>query len=71
MSNPHGHTSQAPKYTLPDGNTVDLISEHIRCTEPLFQPGLAGCRGRGIADLAWDTIQICDADREGGPVNRI
>ena len=59
------------RYTLPDGKSVDLISEHIRCTESLFQPVLAGCRGRGIADLAWDAIQLCDADRESGPMHAL
>jgi len=64
-------TSTAPRFKLPDGRDVSLETEHIRCTEALFQPALAGCRGHGLADIVWDTMQVCDDDREGGPISTL
>lgn len=61
----------APTYTLPDGRAVQLEAEHIRATEALFQPVLAGCRGSGIADQIWEAIELCDGDREGGPMRKL
>ena len=50
------------------GRVITLQNEHLRQAEALFQPALAGCRGHGLADILWETIQVCDADREGGPL---
>lgn len=61
----------APTYTLPDGRVITLQNEHLRQAEALFQPALAGCRGHGLADILWETIQVCDADREGGPLHSL
>lgn len=61
----------APTYVLPDGQSIQLESEHIRAPEALFQPALAGCRGSGIADMVWDIVQTCDSDREGGPMRKL
>eukprot|EP00041_Stephanoeca_diplocostata_P018360 m.384232 g.384232 ORF g.384232 m.384232 type:complete len:357 (-) comp20988_c0_seq1:2284-3354(-) len=61
----------APTYTLPDGLEIQLESEHVRCTEALFQPALAGCRGTGLTELLWEIVTTCDADREGGPMRAL
>lgn len=62
------HPQDVPGYQLPDGTTVQLQTEHVRCAEALFHPQLAGCRGQGLADMLCDIVEVCMADREGGPM---
>jgi hypothetical protein len=56
------------RYTLPDGSVLKLQTEHVRCAEALFHPQLAGCRGAGLADMIYDIVETCMADRDGGPM---
>ena len=65
------HMDEQPTLTLPDGNTVVLTDEHLRCGEVLFQPGLVGASGDGLDDLMWQIIRVCDSDKEGGPMRNL
>ena len=50
-------------YELPDGNMVTINGEAFRCTEPLFQPWLAGMSdGFGLHEMVHKAITKCDAD---------
>ena len=53
--------SRAETYTLPDGRTLALQAEPLRCSEALFQPALMGRRGAGIHSMVTDMIGYCDA----------
>ena len=50
-------------YELPDGTTVTIGNESIRCPEVLFQPSLLGtdCAG-GIHDIVASSIMTCNED---------
>jgi actin beta/gamma 1 len=50
-------------YELPDGTTVTIGNESIRCPEVLFQPSLLGtdCAG-GIHDILASSIMKCNED---------
>jgi len=50
------------KYTLPDGNIVNVSTERFRCAEPLFQPSLVGMDTTGVQYLLAKTINSCDVD---------
>jgi actin-related protein len=65
------HPEEQPALTLPDGNTVSLVDEHLRCGEVLFQPGLVGVDGAGLDERLWDIIRVCDSDKEGGPMRSL
>lgn len=43
-------------YTLPDGKTITLDSERLRCPEVLFKPSLMGMTCEGIHDLILSSI---------------
>lgn len=49
-------------YELPDGSKLNVGSELIRCTEPLFQPSLIGKQSLGVHEAVHKTILKCDAD---------
>jgi len=49
-------------YELPDGNTVEIVSERFRAPEALFQPSFLGMEGAGLAQLTYNSIQKCDID---------
>ena len=58
-------------FTLPDGQKVCITDEVLRCGELLFQPALCGKRVPGLAERLWETIKMCDSDREGGPMRAL
>jgi actin-related protein len=47
-------------YTLPDGGTIQVGDELIRCAEALFEPSRVGRSGRGIGECGMETINKCD-----------
>mmetsp|Transcript_78862 Transcript_78862/g.229038 ORF Transcript_78862/g.229038 Transcript_78862/m.229038 type:complete len:377 (-) Transcript_78862:129-1259(-) len=49
-------------YELPDGNIVTLGSERFRCPEALFKPELLGREARGLHQMLYDCIQLCEID---------
>lgn len=65
------HPEEQPTLTLPDGNTVALLDEHIRCGEALFEPGLVGAPGDGLSERLWQIVRVCDSDKEGGPMRSL
>lgn len=53
------------EFHFPDGRTLELGSETIRCSEVLFKPSLANLKLKGIAQLIYDCISRCDANTRG------
>ncbi|KAH9391697.1 hypothetical protein TYRP_022715 [Tyrophagus putrescentiae] len=53
---------QTKYYELPDGQTVTIGTEQIRCPEALFQPSLMGRETCGIHELLHNSISKCDID---------
>ena len=49
-------------YELPDGHTVVIKDQRIKCPEALFKPSMIGKEGLGIAQMCYDSIQKCDID---------
>merc|ERR1711871_1245768 len=49
-------------YTLPDGRTIKVGNQRIRCPEVLFQPSLIGKEAAGIHETTYNTIMKCDVD---------
>lgn len=50
-------------YELPNGDTVTLAAERVRCPEVLFQPALIGREGVGIHRLLYQSIMHCAAEQ--------
>lgn len=46
-------------YTLPDGQAICLGLERSQAAEVLFDPSLMGIEGPGIAQAAFEAIQVC------------
>ena len=65
------HPEEQPALTLPDGNTITLTDEHLRCGEALFQPGLVGAEGEGLDERLMRIIRVCDSDKDGGPLRAL
>lgn len=49
-------------YQLPDGNSITLASERLRCPEALFKPSLIGKESMGVHELVFSAIMNCDID---------
>lgn len=50
-------------YELPDGRVLTLGDERFRCTEPLFQPRLAGLDASvGLHEKTFAAAMACDVD---------
>eukprot|EP00971_Amphidinium_carterae_P205241 4073573-Amphidinium_carterae.1 len=49
-------------YTLPDSRIIRVGTERFTAPEVLFQPGLAGHDGKGLAELVYETIRRSDID---------
>jgi len=49
-------------YELPDGQIITVDSERFRCSEVLFQPDMVGNEGKGIHELACESITQCRRD---------
>jgi len=47
---------------LPDGTTVEVGDESIRCPEILFKPPFHGKTSKGISDCTYEAIAKCDPD---------
>ncbi|XP_066492869.1 actin-like [Tiliqua scincoides] len=48
------------KYTLPDGNSVDIGDQLFRAPESLFSPAVAGSSAPGVHHLISDSVSKCD-----------
>lgn len=44
---------------LPDGRVIKVGGERFEAPEALFQPHLINVEGQGIAELVFNTIQVC------------
>ena len=49
-------------YTMPDGKTVRISSQSIKCPEVLFTPSLLKKDFGGIQQFCYNSIQKCDQD---------
>jgi len=49
-------------YELPDGSTITIGNERIRCTEVLFKPSDIGVEGLGAHELTYESIKSADID---------
>lgn len=47
-------------HQLPDGRVIKVGGERFEAPEALFQPHLINVEGQGIAELVFNTIQVCD-----------
>ena len=52
-------TALAKSYTLPDGRTIKLGPERFVAPEVLFNPRLANREQPGLAQMAFQCIQVC------------
>lgn len=52
----------AQTYALPDGRTLELVNEHFRCAEALFQPAVIGQEGKGIHEITYQAIMRAPVD---------
>ena len=59
------------KYKLPDGKSIIVKSERIKCPEALFNPSLIGKNGNGIVKECYNSIQRCDIDIRNELYNNI
>jgi actin len=50
------------RYTLPDGNEIEIASQRFRCPELLFKPSLNDFGFDGIDMTLFDSIMKCDID---------
>ena len=55
-------TSLEKSYQLPDGQTVNIGNERLRCSEALFRPSLVGVESSGIHETVYKSIVKCDMD---------
>jgi actin, other eukaryote len=65
------HPDERPSVTLPDGSTVILQDEPLRCGEALFEPGLVGVAGPGLGARLWNVVHACDTDKDGGSMRNL
>lgn len=50
-------------YELPGGEIIQVdLRKRISSTEILFNPKLVGSKAKGIAQIAYDSIEKCDSD---------
>merc|ERR1712083_81481 len=50
------------KFTLPDGQVIEIGDQRFRCPEVLFQPSLIGMESKGIDSLTYESVVKCDID---------
>merc|ERR1711924_212143 len=50
------------KFEMPDGTTVEVHAQQIRCPELMFKPALDGREMPGLHQLTDKTIKDCDLD---------
>merc|ERR1711937_262800 len=50
------------KYTLPDGQVVELGCERFQVPEVIFQPELIGREALGLADMVHEAVEDCSID---------
>ena len=47
------------EYVLPQGTSIFIGNERIRCPEPLFSPHLIGLSMCGLHDVAYNSVMKC------------
>jgi len=50
---------RSTRYELPDGRVINVGGERFGAPECLFQPHLVNVDGVGVAELLFNTIQVC------------
>lgn len=55
-----GGGGEVKTYELPDGEVVEVGADAFRAPEILFNPGLVGCEGGGIAHLVHEAVMGMD-----------
>ncbi len=58
-------------YELPDGQSITMDKERIRCAEALFRPALVGNEGKGLHERLSDVMYSCDLDTRRGMLGNI
>ena len=59
------------EYELPDGTSVIIKDERIRCPEALFNPSILGKSKNGIAQICYESIQKCNNNLQKNLYNSI
>lgn len=54
--------SKTTMYEMPDGQTVKIGNQQIKCAEALFKPNLLGKDFGGVHQTAFNCVQKCDVD---------
>lgn len=54
--------SLGKEYKLPDGQTVTISEERVRCAEALFKPHLLGRTCPGLHEFTYQALMNCDID---------
>lgn len=60
-------TCLAQSYTLPDGRVIKVGAERFMAPEALFRPSLVDVEAPGLAEMAFNCIQVGGRQARAGP----
>jgi actin len=63
--------SKQETFHLPDGQTIQILSERFRCVETLFQPSFLGLEVEGIHEAIYNSVTLSEIDIRKSLYNNI